>query len=333
MGQITSLFAWKVAAATDARVDRAALLRSVGIDPTGEPDPGFNLDDQAYYGFFAEAARRDADGATLPLRTGASMRLDEYGAWGLAWKAALNLRGAMQRAERYARMLTSVTTYELVDASEGAWFKLHREGERILGLRLSNEASIASAYSLSLQVATEPFSPLAVCFKHEGPRDRAGHEAHFGCPVHFGADRDALLMPGDALARPNQLSDAGMARFFDRFLDEELARMTEPEALDKRVRAEISQALSGGVPMVSDIASRLGMSARTLQRRLGENGVSYQDLVDDSRRRLAERLLRETRYSLLDVAFMTGFSEQSAFTRAFKRWAGQTPRSFRLQAT
>ncbi len=327
-----SLFAWKVAAATDVRVDRAALLRAVGIDPTAERDPSLTLDDQAYYAFFAEAARRDAEGAMLPLRTGASMRLNEYGAWGLAWKSALNLRGSMQRAERYARMLTSVTTYELVDVAEGALFKLHREGERILGLRLSNEASIASAYALCLEVATAPFSPLAVYFKHDGPPSRAGHEAHFGCPVHFGADLDALLLPTEVLARPNQLGDAGMTQFFDRFLEEELARMSEPEALDKQVRAEISQALSGGVPLVSDIAQRLGLSARTLQRRLGENGHSFQELVDESRRRLAERLLRETRYSLLDVAFMTGFSEQSAFTRAFKRWAGQTPRSYRLRA-
>jgi len=85
--------------------------------------------------------------------------------------------------------------------------------------------------------------------------------------------------------------------------------------------------------LISDIAAKLGMSARTLQRRLGDQGVSFQDLVDESQRRLSERLLRQTTYSMLDIAFMTGFSEQSAFTRAFKRWAGQTPRSYRLQVT
>ena len=72
------------------------------------------------------------------------------------------------------------------------------------------------------------------------------------------------------------------------------------------------------------------ISGRTLQRRLSERGYSFQTLVDESRRQLAEQLLQQTDYSLAEVAFMTGFSEQSAFTRAFKRWAGQTPRSFRL---
>ena len=84
--------------------------------------------------------------------------------------------------------------------------------------------------------------------------------------------------------------------------------------------------------MLSDVAKRLGMSGRTLQRRLSERGYSYQTLVDESRRQLAKRLLRQTDFSLVEVAFMTGFSEQSAFTRAFKRWAGQTPRSFRIDS-
>jgi AraC-like DNA-binding protein len=69
-----------------------------------------------------------------------------------------------------------------------------------------------------------------------------------------------------------------------------------------------------------------------LQRRLADRGYSYQTLVDEARRQLSKRLLEETDYSLFEIAFMTGFSDQSAFTRAFKRWAGQTPRSFRIRS-
>ena len=94
----------------------------------------------------------------------------------------------------------------------------------------------------------------------------------------------------------------------------------------------ISRSLSEGVPAVSDVAGHLGMSARTLQRRLSERGLAYQQLVDSARRRLALSLLRQTDYSLAEIAFMTGFAEQSSFTRAFKRWAGQTPRSYRLRS-
>lgn len=92
----------------------------------------------------------------------------------------------------------------------------------------------------------------------------------------------------------------------------------------------MASVLSEGVPTLSLIASELGISARTLQRRLSDQGHSFQGVVDMARQDLAQRLLRETDYSLAEVAFLTGFAEQSGFTRAFKRWAGQTPRSYRL---
>ncbi|MEL6876365.1 MAG: helix-turn-helix transcriptional regulator, partial [Pseudomonadota bacterium] len=110
----------------------------------------------------------------------------------------------------------------------------------------------------------------------------------------------------------------------------ELAARADENNLEKRVRMSIAQLLSEGVPALSLVASKLGMSARTLQRRLSGKGQSYQNLVDLARQELAQQLLRDTDYSLAEIAFLTGFAEQSGFTRAFKRWAGQTPRSYRL---
>ncbi len=332
MGQITSLFAWKVIRQVDSSVDRRALLEPLGIDPENDVDPSVMVADVDYYAFFAEAARADPEGIALPLRTGASMRCDEYGAFGLAWKSATNLRGSWERAERYARVLTSVAFYAMEPTSDGTYFHLRREGERSLGLRLSNETTIASAFAISQQVTTEPLELTGVFFKHTAPETTEFHESHFGCPVHFGADRDAILVDPAALLVPNRQGDASIAKFFDTHLEAELEKLADDSSLDQRVRIQISQALSEGVPKISDIASRLGMSGRTLQRRLADRGYTFQDLVDESRRQLAERLLAQTSYPLAEVSFLTGFSEQSAFNRAFKRWAGQTPRSFRLQS-
>ncbi|MCR9193550.1 MAG: AraC family transcriptional regulator [Hyphomonas sp.] len=97
-----------------------------------------------------------------------------------------------------------------------------------------------------------------------------------------------------------------------------------------RVRRVVADTLSDGVPTLSAVASEMGLGPRTLQRRLSDSGQSFQGIVDLARKRLALRLLRETELSLAEIAFLTGFSEQSGFTRAFKRWAGQTPRSYRL---
>lgn len=330
MGKVTSLFVHKVINAVDDSIDNEALLRPLGIDPQGPVDPACMVSDTDYYAFLEALAAVEPRATTIPLRAGAAMQCDDYGAFGLAWKSAANLRGSYERAERYARVLTSVSTYEVEPVEEGAFMHLHREGERRLGLRLSNEATLASIVSISRQVSHDGFTPLSVHLKHPAPEHVDDHEDYFGCPIHFDSDRDALLVSHESLKRPNQLGDDGISQFFDTHLDAELSRLDDNDALDQRVRIQVSRSLSEGVPTISEVAQHLGMSGRTLQRRLSERGHSFQSLVDESRRELARRLLRDTAYSLADVAFMTGFSEQSAFTRAFKRWAGQTPRSYRL---
>jgi len=332
MGKITSLFVRKVLGAVGDEVDKAGLMRSVGMDPDSPVDPKYMISDIEYYDFLERLAAVEKNPTTIPLRAGAAMRCDDYGAFGLAYKSATTLRGSYDRAERYALVLTNVSTYTLELASEGGYEHLHREGERRLGMRLSNEATIASMASISREVSAKPFTPLAVYFKHDPPDSIAEHEAYFGCPVYFGTDRDALLVSYDTLNTPNQLGDKSISMFFDSHLEAEVSKVKEEHTLEHQVRGEISRALSEGVPGISDVATSLGMSGRTLQRRLADHGYTFQVLVDESRRQLAERLLQQTDYSLAEVAFMTGYSEQSAFTRAFKRWAGQTPRSFRVSA-
>jgi AraC-like DNA-binding protein len=331
MGKITSLFVRKITETADDRVDKKALLRSVGIEEDSPIDPAHMVTDTDYYDFLERLAAVDGNASTIPLRTGAVMGCDDYGAFGLAWKSALNLRGSYERAERYARVLTSVAAYEVEPTNKGAFINLHRSGDRRLGMRLSNEATIASIASLSRQVSTGEFKPIAVYFKHSAPKSIVDHELYFECPTYFDSDRDALLVSSKTLQTPNKQGDDSISKFFDTHLQAQLENFEDNNPLDKQVRMEISHSLSEGVPMVSDVAQRLYMSGRTLQRKLSEQGYSYQTLVDESRRQLAERLLRQSDYSLADVAFLTGFSEQSAFTRAFKRWEGQTPRSFRIK--
>ena len=333
MGKITSLFVWKVVGEVDERADRAALLRSVGIDSAGPIDASRMVSDTDYYAFFERCAAADPRGWTLPLRVGAAMRCDEYGAFGLAWKSATDLRGSYKRAERYARVLTSVSTYEVEPTDVGAFLHLHRNGERQLGMRLSNEATIASIVSISQQASSGDFRPRAVYFKHPAPRSTAEHEEHFGCEVRFASDRDALLVSEETLRTPNEVGDADIVRFFDTLLAADVSKLDDDLSLERTVLHRISRSLSEGVPTVSAVARHLAMSGRTLQRRLSDEGLTFQHLVDEARRRLAQRLLRETDYSLVEIAFMTGFAEQSSFTRAFKRWAGQTPRSYRLESS
>ncbi|MEM8870598.1 MAG: AraC family transcriptional regulator [Pseudomonadota bacterium] len=328
MGQVTSLFARKVVGVSGDAIDARAVLESVGLDVDGPWDPKHMLDENDFYGMM-ELMATQMDVTPLPLIVGEAMRPDEYGALGLAWKAAPNLLGSFSRVARYWRLWTSFTQYELERTEQGMLFIEHRDGPRRLGMRISIEADLASGVSLSRQVSPRPFAPLEVYFTHAAPRTTERHEAYFGCPVHFGADKDAMLLSHQSLLEPNVLGDEGITQFLVSHLDQELARIDDTPALPKQTKSEIARALSEGLPTMADIARRLGLSARSLHRRLADHGLNFQTLTEETRREIAIGMLQEERYALSEVAFLTGYSEQSAFNRAFKRWMGVTPATYR----
>ena len=140
-----------VAAAGDS-IDTSQVLKDVGIDPEGRWDPKDKIPADAYYDMLEHIAHQSVVTA-LPLRAGDSMRLNDYGALGLAFKAATTLGASYARIARFARLWTSVVEYELRPHPRGTLFILHRAGPRRLGLRLSNEATLASAVSLARQVS------------------------------------------------------------------------------------------------------------------------------------------------------------------------------------
>jgi len=329
MSQLTSLYVYKVVGQASHGVETADLVQQLGLDPEGPIDPARMVSSAAYYDFFAALVERDPNGLALPLRIGAAMRSDEYGAFGLAWKSAPTLRGSFARSERYGHVLGAAETYSLERTGDGLFFNLEKAGDGRMGMRLSNEASLSAVDTISREVSTGAFAPLAVHFKHAPRGDVSVYEAHFGCPVQFESGRDALLVSDASLDAPNRLGDETIVGFFDRHLEEQLASLTQEYHLELQVRRAVATRLSDGVPRVSAIASEFAMSARTLQRRLSEQGHSFQTVVDRARKDLAQRLLTETDYSLAEIAFLTGFAEQSSFTKAFKRWAGQTPRAYR----
>ena len=330
MSQITSLYVHKVLGCAGTGVQTRDLLERMGMTADGTVDPTLMVATNEFYEFFATLAARDPDGLTLPLRIGATMKSDEYGAFGLAWKSAPDLRGSMMRSERYGHVLGNAETYNLERCNDGWFFSLDKAGDGRTGMLLSNEASMSAVMTICREVSTEPFQQLAVYFKHEARGDPDVYARFFGCPVHFATGRDALLVSDQSLSVPNKLGDETIARFFDQHLEQELARIADSDSLEMRVRIAVSKRLSEGVPTLTAIASSLGESARTLQRKLSEQGQSFQLLVDKARRELSQQLLHETDYSLAEIAFLTGFAEQSGFTRAFKRWSGETPRSYHI---
>ena len=330
MGYIASFFLERFIDHAPATLDRASLLRAAGLDPDQAIAPDHMVKDTQFFSFLEQIAASGNEGRAIAITVGAQMTCGDYGAFGLAFKSAVTLLNSFQRVERFGKVVTSIANYRVVPQAGSAFMEVHRGEPQRLGLHMTDELAIAAATALSREVSAADFKPASVSFAHDAPGDISAFEAHFKCPIRFGAGRDGLEIDDASLNAPNRLGDEQTSQFFDTHMELELAALKDDTGLARRVRIQVSSLLSDGVPVVSDIAARLGMSGRSLQRRLSEHGYVYQDIVDDTRRELAERLLSTTEYSLAEIAFLTGYSEQSAFTKAFKRWSGRTPRSYRL---
>lgn len=337
MGWISAVFVHK---ALDAAVvlgcvassTRVLLYQSVGVEPEGPIDPSAMISDSDFFGLLERIADLDDRGRSVPIHMGASMRCDDYGAFGLAFKSAPNLLSSYARVERYGKVVTSIANFRVERSGPSVFMEVIQGRDRRLGLKMTNELALAAAMSISREVSENEFSPVAVHLMSDQPTDDDAYQMHFQCPIHFGADRDAIEVKTTVAARANRLSDDGMSKFFETHLDTQLSQINDTSELERRILDQICEALSEGVPTLAEVAARIGMSSRTLQRRLSAEGLAYQELVLEARKTLSEQLLRRTDYALAEIAFLTGFSDQSTFTRAFKRWHGQTPASFRRGA-
>ena len=308
--------------------DPADLLASVGL--SAEPDTqtwaGEGVDESAYYALIERIAGDDDH--EFPFRYADAIHPNDLGALGLAMRTASTLGDALQRLVRYVRVLSDTLEYELVPRPGGRVFALTGRPHHRRGAALANECALAAGVSIMRHSVGTKITPVEVSFRHPAPPTDRYHRAWFGCPVVFDAPLDGVAYDDETLATPTVLADDGMSAFLLAQLDGLVADAAERSLVDT-VKGAVADALADGPPSKSQIARRLGMSERTLHRHLADHGESFQTLATRVRREAAESLLARGQHSLADVAFLTGFSDQSSFTRAFKRWTGTTPAGFR----
>jgi AraC-like DNA-binding protein len=172
-----------------------------------------------------------------------------------------------------------------------------------------------------------------VDFVHPRSEGVAEFEDYFGCPVRFGVEENAVVLRQGDLARAVRSADDRLLAVLRRYCEEVLSRHADrAPAIVERVERVIADRLPQGDVSLSAAASTLGMSTRSLTRRLAEHGTSFKELVERLRRDLALRYLGETTLGLTEIAFLLGYSEVSSFSHAFRRWTGKAPSSARSEA-
>jgi len=159
------------------------------------------------------------------------------------------------------------------------------------------------------------------------------HATVLGCPVEFGASRTEFIVSQATWDQPVRTADPNLVNLLERQAEKLLAQLPRASTLVEDVRREIRAAMAGGDQRIDEIAKRLAMSGRTLQRHLAIDSLTYAAIVDEVRLETAKISLADLSMSLPQVSYFVGFEEQSSFSRAFKRWTGASPKDYRQALT
>jgi len=307
--------------------DPAEIFESVGIDPMHLRETNARLPVEACNAAWLQASTRIHDPA-FGVHYGEHWSPAMFGTLGCAWLASATLRRALERMIEYYAVIAERGAVELQVCNDGSARILLSYGEDNFTLPAMADALLSAFVKLCRLSCGETFNPREVTLCHSAPPETAPYFDYFRCPVSFDADRDSLVIPAAILDKPLPGGNRVIAEMIDRETLRYLAQLDRSRVVE-RVQAAITERLSSGRVAAQTIAADLQVSTRTLNRQLQAEGTSFQAVLDVTRQKLAEAYLAGGQ-SITRIAFALGFSDQTSFTRAYKRWTGHTPSEGRV---
>lgn len=238
----------------------------------------------------------------------------------------------LERVAAFSQILHNAGRVELERTASDAIIYPCCRGAPLVCPRQIAEFSVASVVVLSRRVTGLSLVPHRVTFQHPAPAKLHEHVRIFGVTPSFSQPETSLSFAREVLDVPVLSQESGVLTYLDAYARDVLSRLPVDDGILHRIESILATMLSSCVPDMQGVAKKLGMSARTLQRRLAEHQTSFQELLDGVRRNYAECYLADDRLALAEIAFLVGFSDPSNFHRAFRRWTGTTPAAFRERA-
>jgi len=278
-----------------------------------------------------DATERRTGFASVGLAIAETWRMADNGPLSLLLQHLPTVRHALGHYETYRHLRSETVTYRVHEAGELAVIRLELQSERRNPGRHAVEMTLGTLMTLLRWFLGAGWQPRGLRFFHAAPRHLDLHQRVFGCPVEFGCDFDGILMNRADLDHPNPRGDVALARYAKELLDCQPPGLRALTTL--AVQRNVKLLLPQGRCTLAEVASELGTSARTVQRRLAHERTEFSIVVNDIRRALATRYLRDPRYPVAQVAMLLGFSENSAFSRWFLAQFGCSPREWRIEAS
>jgi AraC-like DNA-binding protein len=303
-------------------LDPDALLREAGVGPRELADPDARIPFARNVALFERAARESGDSA-LGLAYAIQLPWQDLGVVGYVVLHSATLGAALANACRY---------HAIQQTSGGATLEVgprltrlrYTPGDPSIGPHAQNSEIVIAMYTRLCREAAgfATWAPREVHFRHRAPADPGPQRRFFAAPVHYRRDEDAMILATADLRAPMKTADPDLLAILLRHAERSLAELPAADDFLAGVRRAVIDELGAGEATIERIAERLETSARSLQRRLREEGRSFKELVAETRLALARRYLADPSLSLTDTAYLLGYSDLSAFSRAFRRWTG-----------
>ena len=271
------------------------------------------------------------DDPALGLHIGIDTEARDLGLVGYAAYHSRTLRAAFDRIARYSRIVNEALVAHMIDEEDCGKFAVEK-APRLDALKHPIDGRMASATAVARELTGVDIVPLEVRFPYPRPSDTSEHRRIFRCSLLFDQPESMLVFGKVDLDRSVVHADETLSGYLDKLAEDSLESLSASVTFKQRVRRAIWSELSGGKPNVRQIAMQLGVSPRTLQRRLEEEHTSFAAELDALRHEMATRLLQDRHLAVYEVAFLLGYSEPSTFYRAFRRWKRVSPHEFRQSA-
>jgi AraC-like DNA-binding protein len=259
----------------------------------------------------------------LGLQLGACVHPSHFGAMGYAFLASSSLRTAFYRSQRFLRMVHGRLVAR-IDEAPGHMRLAWDINAPVPFPHHFAESRLAAALTMGRMNFGKELRPLEVTLSRKTPEDPTPWERFFGCPVRFGGNDDCITFAEKDVKRVLTASNRELVRLHEEAVERHLRSM-DRSGLVYRARAMLVQELPTGRVTEEALAERLNMTQRTLQRRLRDEGETFRSLLTRVRKDLAQHYVREPDYRITEIAFLLGFSDTSAFSRAYRDWFGESP--------